>query len=172
MESVLAAMGLGPGKRHSVDSSSTPNAGRRKLRGLVVLLDQQTAKAMVALFPHFGEHIVNGHIEDEKLSPLGIRFDATPPPAPPMPTGGPGTELKRILAAAGFSASGCQCDARAAEMDAKGVAWCRANTGTIVGWLADAAKERGFPFSRTAGHLLVWAAIAAARRKSTIDDKG
>jgi len=82
--------------------------------------------------------------------------------------GGVGTELKRILKNAGFDASDCQCDVHAAEMDAKGIAWCRTNTGTIVGWLADAAKERGFPFSRTAGHLLVWAAIAAARRKSPL----
>lgn len=87
---------------------------------------------------------------------------------PPRPTGGPGTELKRILASAGFQSAGCQCDARALEMDSRGIEWCRKNDAIIVGWLADAAKERGFPFSRAAGHLLVWAAIAAARRKTPL----
>ncbi len=81
---------------------------------------------------------------------------------------GAGTELKRILKSAGIEASGCQCDAHAIEMDAKGIEWCAENDGVIVGWLMKEAKARGLPFVRAAAFLMVWAAIAAARRKTPL----
>jgi hypothetical protein len=56
--------------------------------------------------------------------------------------GGPGTELHKLLAAFGLrDFGGCPCRRRAAEMDAKGVAWCRANLDTIAGWLVEAAAH-------------------------------
>lgn len=79
----------------------------------------------------------------------------------------PGTALK-VLLAKWFgirSNSGCGCDSRAAEMDARGPDWCEQNIDTIVGWLRDEAKQRGLPFLDAAGRLLVRKAIANARKK-------
>jgi hypothetical protein len=87
------------------------------------------------------------------------------PPAPP--THGPGTELKKLLARVGITASpDCSCNARAAEMDRQGVEWCEANLDTIVGWLREQAEARGLPFLDIAGRLLVRRAIANARRNA------
>ena len=81
------------------------------------------------------------------------------------PGSGPGTELKRLLSAAGISASpGCACLARAAEMDRQGVEWCEQNTDLIVGWLREQAAARGLPFLDVAGRLLVRRAIRNARK--------
>jgi hypothetical protein len=85
------------------------------------------------------------------------------PPAPP--THGPGTELKKLLAKVGITASpDCACNARAAEMDRQGVEWCEANLDTIVGWLREQAEARGLPFLDIAGRLLVRRAIQNARK--------
>lgn len=82
--------------------------------------------------------------------------------------GGPGTELKKLLAKAGLTASpDCSCNARAAEMDARGCDWCEDNLDTIVGWLREQAQARGLPFLGAAGRLLVRRAIANARRSAT-----
>ena len=87
------------------------------------------------------------------------------PPAPP--THGPGTELKKLLARVGITATpDCACNARAAEMDRQGVEWCEANLDTIVGWLREQATARGLPFLDVAGRLLVRRAIANARRNA------
>jgi hypothetical protein len=78
---------------------------------------------------------------------------------------GPGTELKKLLATIGITASpACSCSARAAEMDRKGCDWCEANLDTIVGWLREEATNRGLPFLAAAGRLLVKRAIRNARR--------
>jgi hypothetical protein len=83
------------------------------------------------------------------------------------PTHGPGTELKKLLAKVGITASpDCACNARAAEMDRQGVEWCEANTDSIVGWLREQATARGLPFLDIAGRLLVRRAIANARRNA------
>jgi hypothetical protein len=85
------------------------------------------------------------------------------PPAPP--THGPGTELKKLLARVGITASpDCACNARAAEMDRQGVEWCEGNLDTIVGWLREQAEARGLPFLDIAGRLLVRRAIQNARK--------
>ena len=82
-----------------------------------------------------------------------------------IPAGGPGTELKRLLARVGITASpDCACNARAAEMDRQGVDWCEANVETIVGWLREQATARGLPFFKAAARLLVRRAIANARK--------
>ena len=84
---------------------------------------------------------------------------------PQLPSGGPGTELKRLLARVGITASpDCACNARAAEMDRQGVDWCEANVETIVGWLREQATARGLPFFKAAARLLVRRAIANARK--------
>jgi hypothetical protein len=83
------------------------------------------------------------------------------------PAHGPGTELKKLLARVGITATpDCSCNARAAEMDRQGVEWCEANVDTIVGWLREQATARGLPFLDIAGRLLVRRAIANARRNA------
>jgi hypothetical protein len=78
---------------------------------------------------------------------------------------GPGTELKKLLATVGITATpDCSCNARAAEMDAQGCEWCEANLDTIVGWLREQAESRGLPFLDAAGRMLVRRAIRNARR--------
>jgi hypothetical protein len=83
------------------------------------------------------------------------------------PAHGPGTELKKILAKVGITASpDCACNARAAEMDRQGVEWCEANLDTIVVWLREQAETRGLPFLDLAGRMLVRRAISNARRNA------
>ena len=90
------------------------------------------------------------------------------PNAPPLPpTHGPGTELKKLLARVGITATpDCSCNARAAEMDRQGVEWCEANIDTIVGWLREQAQARGLPFLDVAGRMLVRRAVQNARRNA------
>jgi hypothetical protein len=96
----------------------------------------------------------------------GEPLQALPPPAP-APTHGPGTELKKLLATVGITATpDCSCNARAAEMDRQGCDWCEANLDTIVGWLREQAEARGLMFLDVAGRMLVRRAIANARRKA------
>ena len=84
---------------------------------------------------------------------------------PPAPTHGPGTELKKLLATVGITATpDCSCNARAAQMDRQGCDWCEANIDTIVGWLREQAEARGLPFLDVAGRMLVRRAIRNARR--------
>jgi hypothetical protein len=83
----------------------------------------------------------------------------------PTPAGGPGTELKKLLARVGImSTPNCSCNARAAEMDRQGCEWCETNLDTIVGWLREQAEARGLPFLDLAGRMLVRRAIKNARK--------
>lgn len=83
----------------------------------------------------------------------------SPPPAPVAP--GVGTELKELLASLGVTdTAGCSCTSRAAEMDRHGPAWCRANRGTIAGWLRDEAKARSWAERIAAGVRAVAAGVA------------
>lgn len=78
---------------------------------------------------------------------------------------GVGTELKKLLALIGITASpACSCQRRASFLDDVGVPWCEENIETIVDWLAQEAAKRRLPFFRTAGRLLVRRAIMLARR--------
>lgn len=90
-----------------------------------------------------------------------------PPQPVEQPTDGPGTELKRLLARVGITATpDCSCNARAAEMDRQGVEWCEENIETIVGWLREQAHARGLPFIDAVGRMLVRRAIKNARQRS------
>jgi len=91
-----------------------------------------------------------------------------PPPTPRTPHG-PGTELKSLLASWPFrivATADCKCTSRAAYMDAKGCDWCESEEGMaeIMGFLREAAEERGLPFVDIAARLLVRRAIANARK--------
>lgn len=78
---------------------------------------------------------------------------------------GPGTELKKLLSRLGITATpDCSCNARADLMDDRGVEWCLANVGEIVGWMREEAVKRGLPFVDMAGRMLVNRAIRNAQR--------
>lgn len=69
------------------------------------------------------------------------RVPAKSPP-PPKPAGGPGTELKKILAELGIKTdASCGCENKARQMDRWGVAGCREHFAEIVAWLQDAKKK-------------------------------
>ena len=87
----------------------------------------------------------------------------------PKPTAGPGAELKALLAGWPFrivATPDCKCTSRAAYMDAKGCDWCESPEGMaeIIGFLREAAEERGLPFVDIAARLLVKRAIHNARK--------
>jgi hypothetical protein len=80
-----------------------------------------------------------------------------------------GTELKSLLAGWPFrivATADCKCTSRAAYMDAKGCDWCESEEGMdeIMGFLREAAEERGLPFLDVAARLLVRRAIHNARK--------
>lgn len=84
--------------------------------------------------------------------------------------GGPGTELKKLLARVGITATpNCSCNARARAMDANEArepGWCEAHLDEIVGWLREEAEKRGLPFLDVAGRILVRQAIRNAKAAS------
>jgi hypothetical protein len=87
----------------------------------------------------------------------------------PLDGYGPGTELKSLLAGWPFrivATADCKCTSRANYMDAKGCDWCASEEGMaeIMGFLREAAEERGLPFVDMAARLLVRRAIANARK--------
>lgn len=78
---------------------------------------------------------------------------------------GPGTELKKLLAAVGIVPdANCQCNKRAKLMNIWGCDECERRLDEIVGWLREEAAARGLPFVDAAGRVLVRKAIANARR--------
>lgn len=83
---------------------------------------------------------------------------------------GPGTELKKLLAKVGITASpDCSCNAKARLMDERGIKWCETNLDEIVGWLREEAGKRGLPFVDVAGRVLVRRAIANARKAANAE---
>lgn len=80
--------------------------------------------------------------------------------------GGPGMELKKILAKWPWkivATKNCSCNARAKTMDSKErqePGWCIKNIDTIVGWLREEANKRRLPFINFVGKLLVKKAIS------------
>ncbi len=80
-------------------------------------------------------------------------FNAAPQP---LPTKGPGTELKRLLAEVGLvGVTGCGCNSKATLMDRNGVQWCRDHTDEIACWLAEAAVKTGWANKAVAGARLI-----------------
>jgi hypothetical protein len=49
-------------------------------------------------------------------------------------------------------------------MDQRGPDWCEENLPEVIGWLREAAEERGLPFVEAVATLFVRRAIAKARR--------
>jgi hypothetical protein len=81
------------------------------------------------------------------------------------PRGGAGTELKKLLSLVGIRSSPtCKCNARAAEMDVRGVAWVDKNRATVVEWLREESGRRKLPFVATVARLVVARAIRNARK--------
>jgi hypothetical protein len=75
-----------------------------------------------------------------------------------------GSNLAWLLARIGFREQpGCECKAKAAEMDRRGLAWCVENQGRIESWIAQEAARRRVPYVAAVGRLLVKAAIRRAR---------
>lgn len=80
---------------------------------------------------------------------------------------GPGTELKKLLALVGITATpNCSCNKRAAVMDRYGADWCEKNVDIIVGWLRQEAERRKLPFLDVVGKMLVRRAISNARKET------
>lgn len=79
--------------------------------------------------------------------------------------GGPGTELKKLLAKIGIRPHGdCKCNRRARIMDQRGPDWCKQNLDTIVGWLKEEADERRLPFVARLGRVIIKRAIYNSRK--------
>lgn len=58
---------------------------------------------------------------------------------------GAGTELHRLAASYGISPTvGCRCFETAAEMNARGIPWCKEHRGEIVAAMEADARRRGF----------------------------
>lgn len=84
-----------------------------------------------------------------------------------VPTHGPGTEMKALLARIGIvSSPTCSCNKRAKIMDEKGCDWCEEHIDEIDGWLAEEAKKRKLPYLSIAGRALIHLAIRRARKKT------
>ena len=85
------------------------------------------------------------------------------------PSVGPGTELKKLLAKIGITATpNCKCNARVKHIDAmekQEPGWCERNIDTVVGYLREAAADRGLPFLDLPARLLVRRAISNARKE-------
>lgn len=123
---------------------------------------------LVVLPASRGDNLHEGRLVSDVRQAIGRHGVISGPSTPPAAaSGGPGTELKRLLSAVGINATpDCSCNARAAEMDRQGCDWCEANIETIVGWLREQAQSRGLPFLDAAGRLLVRRAIRNARKAS------
>jgi hypothetical protein len=86
---------------------------------------------------------------------------------------GPGTELKRLLAWFASPSDSCECESRAAQMDAWGPDGCREHLNEIVGWLLEEAELRGLPHGtlpQLAAQLLVLRAIRRSEKQSPTKD--
>ena len=79
----------------------------------------------------------HGHAKPQRLIPLG----QIPRTVQPKPSGGVGTELKRMLAAIHISACGA-CGEMASEMDVKGVEWCETHKPYLLDGIMANAERR------------------------------
>ena len=81
----------------------------------------------------------------------GEQTAAQPVVAPPDGVGTILARKTRILKWAGkliFFWHGCQCDKRAAEMNTRGLQWCKDNRETIIGWLMESPVAKLVPDAR------------------------
>jgi hypothetical protein len=97
-------------------------------------------------------------------------FEAMPIDYPAGVVMGAGTELKKLLRRFWiYSTADCRCEERALIMDVNGMAWCRENINTIVGWMREEAVKRrlcAMLFSQIAATQLVRWAIRNAEKRS------
>jgi hypothetical protein len=101
--------------------------------------------------------------------PGGVRRPAQA--VKPPPPGGPGTELKAMLAARGYEAClGCQMYAR--KMDLWGVQGCRDRRAEIVARLQAQAAELGLAASLAAWAGAGWFVDEAIRRAEAKQAEG
>jgi hypothetical protein len=97
-------------------------------------------------------------------------YPRTPRPGFGLPSddeGGPGAQLKRLLAGWPFyitSTASCPCNAYARQMDEWGCDECESRMDEIVAHLRTQAESRGLPFIDAAGRFLVRRAIKNARK--------
>jgi hypothetical protein len=81
--------------------------------------------------------------------------------------GGPGTELKKMLALVGITASeGCACNERAATMDNWGCDETERRIPEVAGWLREEAERRGVIYVDAAARVLIVMAIRNARKEA------
>lgn len=82
-------------------------------------------------------------------------------------SGGPGTELKKLLSKIGINPTPtCSCNSRARIMDEWGTDICEQEIGTILEWLREEATKRKLPFIDMAGYILIKRAIYNARKNN------
>lgn len=80
---------------------------------------------------------------------------------------GAGHFLSRSLSWFGLRGSkNCKCRARAQLMNQRGPDWCEENVPEILGWLREAAEERGLPFVKAIAVRLVRNAILSAKAEA------
>jgi hypothetical protein len=88
---------------------------------------------------NFGLTIVSKHDGDRPQTAIADQAAAAIP-RKTAPDHGPGTELALILKSLGIEPqSSCDCKGKQAQMNVWGVAGCRANLNTIIGWMRDGA---------------------------------
>jgi len=80
---------------------------------------------------------------------------------------GPGTYLKTTISWFMNAPAGCNCEERAAIMDAWGVEGCRENRAKILGWLRDSAYSAGIPYSEIAMSIILEGVITTASWKNS-----
>jgi hypothetical protein len=105
--------------------------------------------------------------------PLPESLPAPKPVESTQPTGGPGTELRKMLGSIGIHPRGekCKCNEHAHEMDRRGADWCEENLESILDWLEAEAKTRGYLgmlFVRGAARVVVRTAIARSRAPQSV----
>ena len=78
---------------------------------------------------------------------------------------GPGTQLSKMIKSLGIHMSdSCSCRRHALEMNSKGNDWCEQNIDTVVGYLEQEAKNRGLPFVKMVGKVMVNRAVKKSRK--------
>lgn len=78
---------------------------------------------------------------------------------------GPGTQLSKMIKSLGIHMSdSCSCRRHAINMNTKGNDWCEQNIDTVVGWIEQEAKNRGLPFVKMVGKVMVNRAIKKSRK--------
>lgn len=140
-----------------------PHAAQDKTRlmamdgGIVETMNQRGYREVVhnpSLVQHTGlKSSVGHHRQAQAASFPGEQFDARTLLQLPAgeekkdmanPTGGPGTELKAILASLGPIPRNCKCNERARQMDVWGVAGCREHREQILAWLRQEKVKLGW----------------------------